>query len=629
MAPFPLNSYTTALVILAPPHLHPAINAIRATNDKSYPRWQPHLTLIFPFAAPEHLPLAISRLRESLAEAKAEAFRLRLDSVARFQQRNYDTVYLGPSHDAEIRKVWNVAAGTMGYTGRDFVPHLTLGQSPTQQQSLDFLGRKAEKLKDSGTLEWVVDRLVVLKKSELDGGAMAVYEEILLAPSTSVTSSPTPPRPIEQPYPTFHFTGNQWTVFAPPAPPTVNSTLSVATFNILDSSFHPQHNRFHPLKRAILSANADIICLQEVTSSFLPLLLNDEEIQRAYGFCNRNGDKMENERNIVVFSRFGFGWEAVGLGTKHKEAHILTFQRPLSSSPDSELIVAAVHLSAGLSAALIERKLAELDNLVSELTKNHPRSPWIVTGDFNLPSTISTSPPLPAVLSDVWNLLRSEDSATYDPSSNPLAAEVVASIPHATIEPQRFDRMFIKSDMGDLNVVDVKLFGFPDKGEVGSDHWGLVSRFAFEGPGYSESGDKQNALEVIPTQLTSDDLLSTLLAQNFLPTPTTSQSHESAFTTISSLLSSTSPPLHVVKVGSTAIGVETEGSDIDCLCISNFNANTFWEVVKGRIRGDNNEGGAVKLRKFVKEAAVKMMELDVGGIKIDLQYCCAPKLVDM
>ena len=36
----------------------------------------------------------------------------------------------------------------------------------------------------------------------------------------------------------------------------------------------------------------------------------------------------------------------------------------------------------------------------------------------------------------------------------------------------------------------------------------------------------------------------------------------------------------------------------------------------------------VRLRRFVKDASVQMMELDVNGIKMDVQYCPAGKLID-
>jgi hypothetical protein len=41
-----------------------------------------------------------------------------------------------------------------------------------------------------------------------------------------------------------------------------------------------------------------------------------------------------------------------------------------------------------------------------------------------------------------------------------------------------------------------------------------------------------------------------------------------------------------------------------------------------------NARGQVRLRRFVKDASVQMMALDVDGVKIDLQYCPAGKLVE-
>lgn len=39
------TAYTSALVLIPPRHLWPAIQAIRSTHDKHHDRWMPHITL--------------------------------------------------------------------------------------------------------------------------------------------------------------------------------------------------------------------------------------------------------------------------------------------------------------------------------------------------------------------------------------------------------------------------------------------------------------------------------------------------------------------------------------------------------------------------------------------------------
>ncbi len=96
----PLDSFTNALVLLPPPSVQASVNALRCANDKSHPRWTAHLTLVFPFVGAAHLPTVLASLRSELARGRLQPFPICLDAVGRFRQRDYETVYLGPSQDA-------------------------------------------------------------------------------------------------------------------------------------------------------------------------------------------------------------------------------------------------------------------------------------------------------------------------------------------------------------------------------------------------------------------------------------------------------------------------------------------------------------------------------------------------
>ncbi|CAG8759877.1 10400_t:CDS:1, partial [Acaulospora colombiana] len=61
---------------------------------------------------------------------------------------------------------------------------------------------------------------------------------------------------------------------------------------------------------------------------------------------------------------------------------------------------------------------------------------------------------------------------------------------------------------------------------------------------------------------------------------------------------------------------------------------TFWQLARFRIRTaltkaqSKGETDVVVLRRFVKDAAVQMMELEACGVKVDLQYCAAARLAE-
>ncbi|HEV7738577.1 MAG TPA: nucleotidyltransferase domain-containing protein, partial [Chlamydiales bacterium] len=91
-----------------------------------------------------------------------------------------------------------------------------------------------------------------------------------------------------------------------------------------------------------------------------------------------------------------------------------------------------------------------------------------------------------------------------------------------------------------------------------------------------------------------------------------------------------------VPVGSYGLGTATESSDIDVLVVGNISPSTFWSLFRLLLhkyiskQKESVEDGlpAIKLKRFVKEAAVPMMELMVGDMPVDLQYCSAPGVLE-
>ena len=173
-----LTSYSNALVLLASPRVNTALDTLRRAHDKSHPRWAAHITLLFPFCADEDLPTASRLLRDAL-EQPVEPFEVHLGKVGRFSQ---DTVYLAPSDEA-VKALWKKLSTALNYSGRDFVPHMTLGQGLRQRDQVDFLIRKGEKLVEQD-LRWMVDRVCILRKNEGLGGKMEASEEIFLGDVT-------------------------------------------------------------------------------------------------------------------------------------------------------------------------------------------------------------------------------------------------------------------------------------------------------------------------------------------------------------------------------------------------------------------------------------------------------------
>ncbi len=86
--------------------------------------------------------------------------------------------------------------------------------------------------------------------------------------------------------------------------------------------------------------------------------------------------------------------------------------------------------------------------------------------------------------------------------------------------------------------------------------------------------------------------------------------------------------LVVVPVGSYGLGVWTPASDIDCLCIGTFSSDTFFALAGQRLRAavtaaDGMGASSVKIIRRVRAQTGTMLELEIGGIRMDLQYCSA------
>ena len=573
----------------------------------------------------EHLSATIELLRRALSVSSINPFPFKLDRIGYFRQSAVDTVHLAPGDPTQIRALWTVLSKEVGYKGRPFAAHLTIGQASRKSpDGLDFLNTRARALCDATSdLEWIVGSVAVLRKDESDGGIMKLVEEISLPGYVGV---PFRPLPL---YPTANHVGTGWKTIENTKLACLPPKFSVATYNILNDPAFPPASRIDQLKRVIMDSNPDILCLQEVSDELLELLSSPAHLGTYIYSSRAPGFIYENERNILILSKYSFTWSKLEIGGKHKPALLVTFLDANSKA----LHLAAIHLTAGRTTSTIAQKTAELEALMTHIQTQESASDWIVLGDTNWPSTHPTTP-LDALFEDV----ASEDpQATFDPNLNSLAAQTA----RADRLPQRYDRIYLKKG-SNLHPCSVSLFG-KEGGVPPSDHWGLLVEF---GPKPVKTETRTLATSdsraMLPrTHLSGEELKAVCDTHQWLPSTDQEDKFSAALRAIRNLFSastsssattSTAPTsmvkIRIEPVGSYALGVHTSGSDLDCLAVGNISPATFWGVARSRLRGQAIQDGMVKLRRFVKDAIVQMMELEVDGIKVDLQYCAAARLVD-
>lgn len=674
-----LDSFSAAIVLLPPPSIQTRLNLFRSANDKSSSRWTAHITLVFPFVNPEHISTVLPSLKSAIDAAKLNPFPICLDKVDRFRQRDYDTVYLGQTSgpngsvgNEEVHRLWAVLAETLGYKGRTFVPHLTLGQCSHNSRDAELFQSKCQRVLHGGPVYWTVSSVVVLRKDDKDSGRMKVTDEIFLhslgPAKQSIIAS-------EAPY-TYHYNPrdkNWHPALVNPAPQYSTEELSVLTFNILHSQQFPSISRFQDIRNVLLESNTDILCLQEVTDELLTLLLRDELICSRWMWSTRSPDTpMESERNVLVMTKdtLPFSWSRFAPSGQHKAMSLLNLHFVYRDSP-IRLVFSAVHLTAGLTPQLLEAKTNEMLSLVRHLKQNHTDAEWIVAGDTNLPSNHALPSVIQDSLMDVWNyrsdpIATTHKDATYDPERNTLAAQTARSC----MRPQRYDRVFVKRS-GLIHARSiVVLSSIPSVNEI-SDHWplhavlhiGSPEDMAEESVSDSSASAGLTEADIIPwfplitdkgngVEDPDSNLCAFALAEKTIPNVEQINELNRVLQTLCRVLgtlrrgrssregqqsdtrsrsSATSVHLVLVPVGSVSMGLNFPESDLDCIVVGNVNPSIFWAITRQRIVGQSPVtpmNDRVFLRRFVKDAAVQMMILEVNAIKIDLQYCPATNIAE-
>ena len=179
--------HTSALVLVPPRDLWGPIQAIRATNDKSYLRWMPHVNLLYPFlrddARGETFAAAAAHAERALAGVPP--FRVRLDDFRHFQHRKSCTVWLHPSDprvedarepepgacagvmaaQAALEAAFPFADHLSGISPAGFTPHLSVGQWPDRDRALVAA---AEMRREWRPIEFEVDAVYLISRAGAD-----------------------------------------------------------------------------------------------------------------------------------------------------------------------------------------------------------------------------------------------------------------------------------------------------------------------------------------------------------------------------------------------------------------------------------------------------------------------------
>ncbi|KAF5011118.1 hypothetical protein FDECE_2746 [Fusarium decemcellulare] len=395
--------------------------------------------------------------------------------------------------------------------------------------------------------------------------------------------------------------------------------------------------------------------------------------------------------NVVVLSKFPLEWHHLPFQRKHKGCTIARFPTIGSRDGDGcfrPWILAGCHLSQGLTDGAVATKKKEVQRILDHLSANFPQHPWILAGDFNLATssytidsarkrqdissqTVGHLRHIDRMLSDAgfidtWlatrlgsgessdvanerrNVLDSfqgEQGATFDPLTNSLAANLVGS--GLNNRPQRYDRILFNAN-DQYHPQGFNMFGHSplEHMEQGgpayaSDHWGIRCLLGKSAP-VEVSGSFAPEIVVNLQRASSDlgineSLDHFLESGGYLPTDQERATRIGALKVLEhTLLDATfsvpqndprsGPVLILVPVGSYGLGVWTGTSDVDCLCIGSISSKTFFALAVQRLRRATAAG--IKVLRRVKANSGYMLELEVDGVKMDLQYCAAASIAE-
>ena len=459
-------------------------------------------------------------------------------------------------------------------------------------------------------------------------------------------------------------------------PRTGPRNLSVSSYNILAEFHHPFTTLRNPLTISTLlstPALSSILILQEVTDSSLAAILADTKIRAQYPFASHGPpvqldvDPLPNHLNIVVLSKYPFAWEHVSLRRKHKDAIIARFyltDDPDQRGPEPDLVVAGVHLPHGMTdGAAVARRL-DLQLLLRFLDKKYEYIPCVLAGDFNLETAgaaideamekgslssngrgyINGVDEMMAErgFADAWEVMKDtltvadehedDEGATFDPTRNEVAAAAVGGSGSAML-PHRYDRIFIRGE-GRVELKGFNRFGFL-KGMVGdvetlaSDHWGVRCLMTIGGEISQEVGKLVVPVELVEALQALSSAEGVIDALAF-PTAEEEATRNAAIRLVKNVIlaapdghvsASSKPIVAVAPVGSFPLGVWTTSSDLDVMFIGPYSSQTFLALATQAIRKAASPD--VKLIRRVKANTGTMLELEVLGIKMDLQYCTA------
>ncbi|CAF1166096.1 unnamed protein product [Rotaria sordida] len=170
----------TALCLIPPDNVWEQIQSIRSIHDKAYPRWMPHINLIYPFTLEKNFDNIKAQLEPILNRIKPFQIQFDQSSFHYFKQREDECTYhIRPKISTDIVELQKLIQNQLLNfikNKRIFEAHLTLGQTTISKIS-DVLIEMKSIWK---TIEFTVDRVYMISRENHPENLFTIKNEILL-----------------------------------------------------------------------------------------------------------------------------------------------------------------------------------------------------------------------------------------------------------------------------------------------------------------------------------------------------------------------------------------------------------------------------------------------------------------
>lgn len=174
------TTVTTALCLIPPEELWGQIQSIRSKHDKAYPRWMPHINLIYPFVPEEQFGQIKQQLEPILHRHHPFPVRFDPSSFEFFKQKGEDCTYhLRPTGSQRVVELYKTIESNLRHVPtkkRQFEAHLTLGQTTTAH--IDDVLR--EMTAQWTSFDFLVDRVYLISRENHPENLFTIKEEIIL-----------------------------------------------------------------------------------------------------------------------------------------------------------------------------------------------------------------------------------------------------------------------------------------------------------------------------------------------------------------------------------------------------------------------------------------------------------------